>query len=280
MAQTQLREAGIAEYENDSMLLMEYCFDMDKTDLFMNRDREMDDYHCEAYLEAVCRRSGREPLQYITGSQCFMGIDLKVNPDVLIPRQDTERLVGTALERIKGSGRKWNILDLCCGSGAIGIALARLCPEVRKVTLSDISGRAVETAAANAEAAGTAKKCEFLTGDLFEPLKRRARFDMITVNPPYIPAAVIETLEAEVRDHEPRQALDGGDDGLDFYRRLIPEAPERLERDGVLIMEIGHDQAGAVTGMLEAGGKFADMEIVRDYGGNERIIVAVRRGKC
>lgn len=296
IAKEQLKDAGIEEYENDSVLLMEYCFDMNKTDLFMNRDREMDEDRCTAYLELVDRRREREPLQYITGVQYFMGIEFKVTPDVLIPRQDTEKLVTNAQLLIESNvtkktakkdaryiyewlpGRKnWKVLDLCCGSGAIGISLAKLCGNIKKVTMSDISPAATALAKVNAERTGVSKKVDIITGDMFAPLKAKAKFDMITVNPPYIATPVLETLAPEVKDYEPAIALDGGPDGLDFYRRLIPELSGRLEKNGAVLLEIGHDQGKAVTELIEGTESFAGTEIVKDYGGNDRIVIAVKK---
>ena len=294
MAETQLMEAGVPDYENDAEILMEYCFGLDRTDIFMNRDREIDEFRCDNYLDHVYRRSKREPLQYITGTQCFMGIDFKVTPDVLIPRQDTERVVTNAkviiesrnnrktrdlespyiYEWIEGR-RNWKVLDLCCGSGAIGISLAKICGNLKKAVLTDISEKAVSLARVNAIAAGMEKKISVRAGNMFEPLKNREKFDMIISNPPYIPSDVIPTLQPEVKDFEPVGALDGGADGLDYYRQIVSEAPGRLEKEGILILETGHDQGKAVTELINDTGKYQKTEIVKDYGGNDRVVIAV-----
>ena len=296
MAETQLKDADVPDYENDAEIIMEYCFGMNRTDLFMNKDREIDEDRCNNYLDLVYRRSKREPLQYITGTQCFMGIDFKVTPDVLIPRQDTEKVVtnarviieskNTKRNRVLSSpyiyewmvGRKnWKVLDLCTGSGAIGVSLAKLCPNLKKVVMTDISEKAVSIARTNAALAGVDKKTSFLTGDLFEPLKKKEKFDMIVSNPPYIPSDVIPTLMPEVKDNEPVSALDGGEDGLTYYRRIVSEAPLRLEKEGILVLEIGHDQGPAVQNILEETGNYQKTEIVKDYGGNDRVIIAVAK---
>ena len=200
---------------------------------------------------------------------------------MLIPRQDTETLVTEAAKTIQSTpreklsffeklkGRKeWDVLDLCCGSGAVGISLAKICSNV-KVTATDISAEAVETAEANAEELRV--KVRFLTGDMFEPVKGR-KFDMIVSNPPYIRTNMISILQEEVKDHEPLNALDGGRDGLDFYRTIVEKAADFLKPEGFLRVEIGHDQGEDLRKMLKDSGKYSPAVVIKDLPGRDRVV--------
>lgn len=294
MGENQLEQAKIPDYAHDARALMEFAFALDRSQMFMKWSDDIDDIWCDKYLDIVHRRALGEPLQYITGVQNFMGIDFMVNENVLIPRQDTERLVENARLIIESKTTKktaepdspyiyeaiparknWKVLDLCCGSGAIGVSIAKLCPNVKKVLCSDISGEALAVAKQNAKAAGVEKKTDFAMGDMFEALGKRARFDMIISNPPYIETGIIPTLQREVREYEPMLALDGGQDGLDFYRTIIQNAPAYLDKKGILMLEIGYNQAEQISSMLEETQSFAKIEIVRDYGGNNRVVCAL-----
>lgn len=260
-----------------------YCFltGMDKVNLFLKAEEEVDPETEEKYMELIRRRAERIPLQHITGVQEFMGYTFKVNPNVLIPRQDTETLVSEAaktiqttpreklsfIEKLKG-GKAWEVLDLCCGSGAVGISLAKICSNI-KVVASDISQEAIETAQENAKELRA--KVKFVQGNMFEPLKGR-KFDMIVSNPPYIKTNMISILQEEVKKHEPLKALDGGRDGLDFYRIIVDKAADYLKPDGFLFMEIGHDQGEDLTEMLNDSGKFTPAEIIKDLPGRDRVV--------
>ena len=260
-----------------------YCYltGLDKVSLFLKAEEEVDPETEEKYMELIRRRAERIPLQHITGVQEFMGYTFKVNPHVLIPRQDTETLVTEAAKTIQSTpreklsffeklkGRKeWDVLDLCCGSGAVGISLAKICSNV-KVTATDISAEAVETAEANAE--DLRVKVRFLTGDMFEPVKGR-KFDMIVSNPPYIRTNMISILQEEVKDHEPLNALDGGRDGLDFYRTIVEKAADFLKPEGFLLMEIGHDQGEDLRKMLKDSGKYSPAVVIKDLPGRDRVV--------
>lgn len=260
-----------------------YCFltGTDKVGLFLRADQEVDEETEAAYMELIKRRAGRIPLQHITGTQEFMGHTFKVNPDVLIPRQDTETLVEEAARTIqKNPGSKlgfiqklrgaaeWEVLDLCCGSGAIGISLAKICSNI-KVTASDISPEAVATAVKNA--ADLRAKVKFTEGDMFRPHKGK-KFDMIVSNPPYIRTAMLSILQEEVKDHEPLRALDGGRDGLDFYRIIVKEAADYLKPGGFLMLEIGHDQGEDLRKMLKDDGKYTPAEVIKDLPGKDRVV--------
>lgn len=255
-----------------------FCFltGTDKVGLFLKAEEEVDTETEEKYFELIDKRAQRVPLQHITGEQEFMGHKFKVSPDVLIPRQDTETLVTEAakiiqetpreklsfLEKLKGA-KEWEVLDLCCGSGAVGISIMKICSNVR-MTASDISEKALKVAETNAKELHT--KVRFLQGDMFEPHEGK-KFDMIVSNPPYIKTLMISILQEEVKSHEPIQALDGGSDGLDFYRIIVSRAADHLKKDGFLIMEIGHDQGEDLRKMLRDDGRYTPAEVIRIYPG-------------
>ncbi len=273
MGENMLTKAGVPDPRVDAEALFCYALHMTKEELFMSWPEVLQDEQCEHYLNVLEVRAGGMPAQYITGETEFMGLPFEVNESVLIPRQDTEILVETALEIIKESGnKKPKILDLCTGSGAIAVAMALRCGGAA-VAACDVSEAAVEVAKRNA--ARNKVKVAFSVGDLFDPYKGRfgnKKFDFILSNPPYIPTDVIPTLQREVKDHEPMLALDGGPTGLDFYRIILAGAPAFLREGGRLILEIGHDQADAVR-ELARDADFADCEIRRDLAGHDRIAV-------
>lgn len=277
----QLSKAFCMDPKIDAQELYCYLTGLDKVSLFLKAEEEVDPKTEEKYMELIRRRAERIPLQHITGVQEFMGYTFRVNPHVLIPRQDTETLVTEAAKTIQSTpreklsffeklkGRKeWDVLDLCCGSGAVGISLAKICSNV-KVTATDISAEAVETAEANAE--DLRVKVRFITGDMFEPVKGR-KFDMIVSNPPYIRTNMISILQEEVKDHEPLNALDGGRDGLDFYRTIVEKAADFLKPEGFLLMEIGHDQGEDLRKMLKDSGKYSPAAVIKDLPGRDRVV--------
>ena len=221
----------------------------------------------ETYRGYLRMRAERIPLQQILGETGFMGLNFKVSGSTLSPRQDTEVLVE---EVLKDYGwKRPKVLDLCTGTGCIGISLGIL-GECREAVLTDLSGDALEVAACNAEKLGAESGCTFrlYQGDLFEALPAGETFDVIVSNPPYIRDAVIETLEPEVKTYEPRMALSGGEDGLEIYRRLIAAAPAFAP---ALYLEIGYDQAEAVKQLMEKAG-YGSIRIIRDYGGRDRVV--------
>ena len=268
----RLIQAGISDHKQDSEELFCFCYHIERKSLFMNWSKEIDEHQCERYFSLLDLRCAGRPLQYITGHQEFMGLDFAVNEHVLIPRMDTEVLVERALAIIGDSERKIRrVLDLCTGSGAIAVSLAKL--SVADITASDVSEEALATARKNA--AGNQAKVSFACGDLFSPFRRklgRTRFDLIVSNPPYIPTEEIQELQTEIRDHEPHLALDGGEDGLSFYRRIIEEAPDFLRKRGTLLLEIGFDQAEAVAGLARARGCYQEAEVTRDLAGLNRVV--------
>ena len=286
MGEKQLIDSDIADATRDCKILYCYMMDIPFSKIILEYQEVLQDRLCDKYFELIDRRSKGEPVQYIMGCQEFMGLEFIVNENVLIPRQDTETLVEDALEIINtGSLRgedmdvkrkEWDILDLCTGSGAIGVSLARIANKVN-VTCSDISEGAIKVAKENAQKHGLAKSMKFEQGDLFKPFNKhfhKQKFDMIISNPPYIKSSVIPTLQKEVCEHEPLSALDGGESGLDFYERIVSGVGSHLKKDGVLLMEIGNDQGEAVSGLLSRNGEFTSIRVLRDLAQRDRIVFA------
>lgn len=278
----RLEEAKIADAKRDAETLLLYLEKADRTFLYIHRNDATDEYRADAYFGLIDRRAAGEPLQYILGSQEFMGLNFAVNTSVLIPRQDTETLVELALKRAGEKKRSLSILDMCCGSGAIAVSMAHFLPKA-KITACDISLEALEVARGNAARNGLNGRIEFRESDLFFMTKRKKTvrikdsFDMILSNPPYIPTQDIDTLQTEVRDHEPIKALDGGSDGLDFYRRIAEDAFGSLKKDGLMFLEIGCDQAEAVTSLLSGAGYYSEIEVHKDLTGLDRVISCRRQ---
>jgi len=243
---------------------------LDRVGLYLNFDKPLNDGELASFRAMVARRARREPLQHILGTQEFYGLDFEVSPDVLIPRHDTETLVAEALARRPDA---LSVLDIGTGSGCIAVALARHLPDAT-VTAIDISPAALAMARRNAERNGAV--VEFLAGSLLAPVAGR-RFDLIVSNPPYIPTADIDRLEPEVRDFDPRGALDGGPDGLDVYRTLIPAAPAHLNPAGWFLVEVGIGQAPAVGELFRNCGEYGPVATAADPGGIERVVGAQRK---
>ena len=268
---TALQQAGIAEADLDARLLLEYICGTNRNDLLVHGDREVEAEKLTAYRTTIAKRSERIPLQHITGAQDFMGLEFRVNEHVLIPRQDTEILVEEVMRDIQDNSR---ILDMCTGSGCILISLLHYSNWCEGVGV-DISKEALEVAAANGEALlPIEKRPTWLESNLFEAVE--GKFDIIVSNPPYIRTEVIDTLMPEVRIHEPIRALDGTEDGLFFYRKIVLEAPGYLHKEGRLYFEIGHDQAEEVSKLMEKAG-FSDIRVVKDYAGLDRVVCGILR---
>lgn len=270
-----LKAAGIDEAGLDARYLLMEAFHLDTVQFLMERNRKLseDEVACaakEAYEELIRHRSEHIPLQYLCGTQEFMGLTFLVNPSVLIPRQDTETLVELVLKEQTEPGKK--VLDMCTGSGCIAVSLKKL-GGYEQVTAVDISEKALETARQNAKR-NDADIC-FLKSDLFEALAPgKHQYDVIVSNPPYIKSQVIEELTPEVRDHEPRLALDGMEDGLYFYRLLASRCGEYLSDGGCVYFEIGFDQAKEVCSLLLSAG-YESIEVVKDGPGLDRVVKAV-----
>ena len=262
-----LRDAGIAGAEADARSLLFASSGMTLTSYAFRAEEPAPDAEEEKFFELVSRRSKREPLQYILGFAPFYGRDFIVNEGVLIPRFDTETLVEALTGYLKPGTE---ILDLCTGSGCILISLMLEGPGGISGTGSDISEKALSTAARNAVKFGV--KAEFLNSNLFENIT--GTYDIITANPPYIRSAEIDGLAPEVSEYEPRIALDGGEDGLDFMRRIISEAPAHLRDGGVLGLEIGYDESEDVSGLMREYG-FRSVSVRRDLAWNTRAVIGV-----
>ena len=269
----RLREAGIEEYEYETWMLLEWKLGVDRAEYFMDPDAEVPQEQWNDLDAALRKRERRIPLQYLMGSCEFMGYSFAVDERVLIPRQDTECLVELAVEQMRRSPEPCRVLDLCTGSGCIGVSVKLLCPQAQ-VVLSDVSEGALAVAGENARSLGA--PVELVQGDLFENVQ--GTFDYILSNPPYIPSKVIDGLMPEVRDHEPRLALDGTEDGLHFYRRIVREATKRLRPGGRLLFEIGQEQGEALLLLLQEAG-YEETAIRQDLAGLDRIAVGRWPGK-
>ncbi len=247
--------------------------------LYLDKDIFLDKAKFSFVSSALRRRIKGEPIQYILGRTEFMGLEFKVTPDVFIPRPETEILVEKTVEIARSSdpGAR-SILDIGTGSGCIAVSLAKFLPNII-LTATDISHKAIETAQSNALLNNAADKIKFIYSDLFTSYGLLIRsYDIIVSNPPYIPAAEIEELQPEVK-YEPRIALDGGKDGLDFYRRIIDKAPSYLKENGFLIMEIGFNQGEAIKNIFQKSGYFQIIELIKDYNNIDRVVIAKKREK-
>ena len=272
-----LLQAGDSDGENDAKLLLFEAFHLDLVHFLMDRLRPLSEQdeqvqeQIRTYRSMITKRASRIPLQQILGSQEFMGLEFYVNEHVLIPRQDTETLVELVLQEQQSTEKK--LLDLCTGSGCIAISLA-VKGGYESVTATDLSEEALKVAERNAKA--HQKEIIFRQGDLFTalPQSEAGTFDIITSNPPYIPTAVIATLEPEVREHEPMMALDGTEDGLKFYRQIAKKAGTWLKPGGVIYLEIGYDQGEAVSGLLREAG-FDKVRVVKDLPGKDRVVCGI-----
>lgn len=258
-----LAASGIVDAKLDAWLLLEMVCGINRTYYYSHPDIELTQEQQSEYEMAVRKRSERIPLQYITGEQEFMGLSFHVNSNVLIPRQDTETLVEEALKFCQ-PGMK--LLDLCTGSGCIAISMMKNFPGMTAMG-SDVSKQALLVAKENGKLHEV--EIEWVRSNLFENINES--FDLIVSNPPYIASDVIVGLMPEVRDFEPVGALDGGLDGLDFYRRIISQAGEHLNENGALYLEIGYDQGPSVTNLMCAAG-FLDVTVILDLGGNDRVV--------
>lgn len=268
-----LQKADVPEADLDARLLLEYVCNTTRNDLLVHGDREVEPQLFEQYKAVIAKRESRIPLQHITGVQDFCGLTFVVNEHVLIPRQDTEILVEQALKRL-ASGMK--VLDMCTGSGCILISLLSMCKGVSGVG-ADISANALKVAAENGksllgELMGTDKghSLAWVQSDLFENVE--GEFDVIVSNPPYIRTAVIEELMPEVKTFEPMGALDGMEDGLFFYRKIVKESITYLKKNGWLLFEIGHDQGEDVSALMADAG-YEDIKVVKDYAGLDRVVL-------
>ncbi len=276
-----LAACGIEEARLDAELLLAHALRVRRSELAL-RD-EISVAELRRFTQLVQRRRQREPLPYILGTQDFMGLTFRVTPDVLIPRPETERLVEAAIEVLRSTQNDGclrntqyaiRIADIGTGSGAIAVSLAHFLPDVQ-VCATDVSEAALGVARENAERLGVRDRMAFAQGDCLEPLRHwglQGKLRAIVSNPPYIPRDELDSLQPEVSRYEPRLALDGGADGLQFYRRLAAEAVAFLRPDGFIACEVGVHQSRAVCELFRRAG-FAKQEVVKDYSGIERVVV-------
>lgn len=270
----RLKQAGIEEFALDARLLLEYICHTNRNTLLAHGDREVSDKEETEYKKAIALRESRIPLQHITGVQEFMGLEFMVNRHVLCPRQDTECLVEEVMRYLHDGNC---ILDMCTGSGCILLSLLHYSNHCSGIG-ADISEEALEVARENAkniaaiprQNAWSEETVQFLQSDLFSRIQEE-KFDIIVSNPPYIASSVIPSLMEEVRLHEPLAALDGKEDGLFFYRKIIELSRRYLTKEGMLFFEIGHDQGMAVSDMMKKAG-YHEVTVVKDFAGLDRVV--------
>ena len=290
-----LKEAGVPDAQIDAWLLLQHVTGVSRAHFYAHPEETVTEEASRKYREMIRRRAGRIPLQHITGTAWFMGEEYEVDQSVLIPRPDTETLCEAVIGFLKDR-KDPVVLDLCTGSGCILISLLLFLPTAAGIG-TDLSGAALKTAKKNAKRAGVTDRAEFRQGDLFEALKTAESvagaegvlradnvpgaddagmtlFDAVVSNPPYIPTAEIDTLMDEVRLHDPLMALDGGEDGLDFYRKITEEAEKHLKKGGALFLETGKGQGAAVSRMMQDRG-FQKIKIINDLSGADRVVMGI-----
>ena len=267
-------DKGLENPRLDAEILLCSVLKCQRITLYVHFDQPLEEHELAQYRGYVARRAAAEPLAYILGSRAFMKYDFKVTPDVLVPRPETELLVECAV-KLAGNIEAPEVLDIGTGSGAIIVSLLDMLPNA-KGTAVDVSPGALKVAQANAEQIGVAQRLKFVRSDLYAALPQDSKFDIIISNPPYIPSADIAGLAADVR-REPRLALDGGADGLNFYRRIIGGAPKFLKPNGFLAFEIGINQGEAVAALCRQAG-FAVTAVRHDYAGIDRMVFAAKEG--
>lgn len=274
----RFNDAGIASARLEAQLLLSHVLQCTRTQLYTNFDKPLAEAELAGYRGLIKRRLGGEPVAYLIGEHEFWGLPLFVDPHVLVPRPDTETVVEVIVKacsaRADGKAAPWRVLDLCTGSGAIALALAKELPAAR-VIATDVSAEAVAIARRNVLRNKLDERVEVRHGDLFAPVAGET-FDIIASNPPYIATSVIATLSAEVK-REPVLALDGGADGMVFYDRICRDAAAHLAPGGSLVVEHGYDQADAVRVRFERAG-FVDVALVHDLARNPRVTWARRAG--
>ncbi len=271
---------------NETELLFTDILNCNRLSLYLNKDIFLDKAKSSLVSGVLKRRIHGEPIQYILGKTEFMGLEFKVTPDVFIPRPETEILVEKVLETVtrptlwcgcpESQVTSLKIMDIGTGSGNIAVSLAKFLPEA-KICATDISDTAIEIARTNSQLNRVESRIRFIQADLFTTYELQLMtYDIIVSNPPYISTAEIDVLQPEIK-YEPYTALDGGKDGLDFYRRIIDKAPSYLKKGGFLIMEMGFNQKGAIKNIFQKSGYFEIIEFVKDYNNIDRIVIAKKR---
>jgi release factor glutamine methyltransferase len=272
-----LRDAGIDSAQIDAEVLLRHVLGVEKTQLYSALDEPLSAGHRLRFQETLERRMRREPVAYIIGRREFWSLDFVVMPEVLIPRPETELLVEVALNRLKCTrGGTPNILDLGTGSGIIAICLAKERREANIVAV-DIASSALGVARINSRRHGVSERIELIHGDLFAALGAKKRlFDLIVSNPPYIRTGELSLLAPEISEWEPATALDGGLDGIEYYRRIIKEAHGYLASGSSIVLEIGSDMAPVVTELFARSGCYGPAVVYQDYAGKDRVIAATK----
>jgi release factor glutamine methyltransferase len=270
------KKKGIDSSRLDAELLLAHCLNCARIQLYIDFERTVTEDELSAFRELVRRRAAREPVAYLTGYRDFWSLKIAVEKGVLIPRPETELLVEESVKILKPfaeGGQQIAILEPGTGSGALSIALALQLKQC-SVFATDISSVALSIARRNSEAHECAERVHFIRGDSLTPFKQKKLFDLIVSNPPYIPSADIAGLAPDIRDHEPIEALDGGQDGLFFYRQWIPQIAVLLKSNGWAVLEMGAGQSATIAQVFQSTGAFADVQAVKDYAGHERVIRA------
>lgn len=274
-AGNDLKQHSIESFHLEAEILLAHVLGLKRIDLFSQTDRIVSEEELHRYKSFIQRRLKHEPTAYLTGYQPFLGLDILVDQNVLIPRPETEQMVELAIDliaRFTTHDSQFTVADIGTGSGCIAVALAKHLPTVKVIGI-DISAKAIAIAKKNADKQGVTNRCQFVVGNMLEPLKEPV--DLIIANPPYIPTNDLAGLEPEVKDYEPRQALDGGADGLDYIRELIKHSPSHLKEPGQLLLEFGFNQAEEI--MQIAREKFETNKIVKDFSGQDRFFLGKTR---
>ena len=274
IATEELKKSGIENARLDAEVLLAYVLNTRRLALYVQSTKVLEEKQITRYHNLIQRRLERIPVAYLTGHKEFMGLNFAVTPDVLIPRPDTEILAQGVIEHLQSYNRKIKMADLGTGSGAICVSILKFVENV-EVAAVDISKKALEIAEFNAAKFNVEDKITFYEGNLFEPLEGQT-FDVIVSNPPYISAKEFEQLQTEVKG-EPRIALDGGTDGLKFYRKIVEDAPKFLNDDGFLAMELGFNHSEPVRHLIEENGNFKHIQIWKDLSRIERVIAAWKK---
>jgi release factor glutamine methyltransferase len=275
-AADHLKNHYVSEPRASAELLLGHVLGLDRLSLYLNAERPLEADELEGFSKCLQRRLRREPVQYITGTQDFWSLALTVTPDVLIPRPETEILVEVLVDFARETGAgQMRLMDVGTGSGAIAIAAARELPKA-VVVAGDLSLAALELARDNARRHQVSERILFLCTDLFCGLGRTL-FDAVVTNPPYVKTSDFSLLPREIRDYEPRHALDGGEDGLQTIRAIIDQAPDFLRSGGILAVEIGAGQAEAVGALVSRTNRYRGQHMLKDYSAIDRVLIAQRR---
>ncbi len=273
-ATAKLAAVGIDSARLDAEVLLAYVLNTRRLALYVHIAKNISEEQIARYENLIKRRLEHVPVAYLVGSKEFMGMNFAVTPDVLIPRPDTEVLAQGVIEHLHEYSGALKLADIGTGSGAICISILKYIEHITAAAV-DISANALDIAKFNAEKFNVADRINFYEGNLLEPLKGQ-KFHVIVSNPPYIPSGEFKNLQPEISE-EPHIALDGGADGLDFYRKIIDTAPDYLTDNGFLVFEVGQNQAGSVSKLIKAGGKFSSIEIWKDLANIERVVAAWKK---